>query len=79
METPEEIALRDATLTTGTWTVRAKNLIDSDFGDGYAAAHPELVIAFLKAAAIAYMTDRLARVIEQVASEVADALDEADA
>lgn len=77
METPEEIALRDAALTTGTWTAKAKRLIDADFGEGYASAHPELVAAWIKTAAMSYLADRLAIAFERAASELADAWSEA--
>lgn len=70
--------MRDAALTTGTWTANAKRLIDEDFGEGYAAAHPELVGAFIKAASTQFIAERIARAIEQLGSELADARREAD-
>lgn len=78
METKEQIAIRDAALTTGTWTARAKRLIDEDFGAGYAQAHPELVAAWIKAAAMTYVADRLTQAIDRAANELADAWTESE-
>ena len=38
--------------TVGAHLVEAREAIDAAFGDGHAARHPELVAAFLQAAAI---------------------------
>lgn len=73
METREAIALRDAALSTATWTAKAKRLIDEDFGEGYAAAHPELVAAWIKTAAMSYLADRLAIAFDNAATQLADA------
>ena len=79
METPEQIALRDAALTTGTWTAKAKRFIDEEFGNGYAEAHPDLVGAWIKTAAMSYLADRLSIAFERAAAELADAWSEPEA
>lgn len=67
-----EIALRDAALSVSTWTARAKNKIDEDFEPGYAEKHPELVAAFIKAAATHYLADMVSRAITDAAERLAD-------
>lgn len=43
--------MKQAADTAGSYMARASAAIDESFGEGYAAAHPELVGAFMQAAA----------------------------
>lgn len=47
-----ETLATQATKTAHEWLIDAKEAIDSVFGDGYAAKHPELVSGFIQAAAL---------------------------
>ena len=43
--------MKQAADTAGSYMARARAAIDESFGEGYAAAHPELVGAFMQSAA----------------------------
>lgn len=55
MGTPENL-MKQAGMTVHVYLMDAVRSIDGQFGDGYAAAHPELVAAFIQACAIDYAT-----------------------
>jgi hypothetical protein len=44
--------MRDAMSTAEGYLARAKRAIDEEFGEGFAAEHPELVVGFMQTAAI---------------------------
>ncbi len=69
-----KIAMDNAATSVGTWTARAKRHIDEDFGKGYAAAHPELVAAFIQAASRTYQVDVLSRSVADATQLIADTL-----
>lgn len=62
--------------TAGSYMARARAAIDESFGEGYAAAHPELVGAFMQAAAADFQAmwigQRLEALEEAVRDVVAD-------
>jgi 2-hydroxychromene-2-carboxylate isomerase len=51
----------------------ARQELDRVFGDGYAAAHPDVVIAIVQSAAADFAALALARAIEQVAAALLEA------
>lgn len=52
---PEEL-MRQSAYTAEYWMIEARGSIDNVFGQGYATAHPELVAAFMGAAAADFAT-----------------------
>jgi hypothetical protein len=68
--------MKQAADTAGSYMARARAAIDESFGEGYAAAHPELVGAFMQAAAADFQAmwigQRLEALEEAVRDVVAD-------
>ena len=56
--------LRQASDTAETYMGRAVHDIDDAFGKGYAAAHPDLVAAFMKVAAMDFNTAAMIKLKE---------------
>lgn len=59
-----------------TFMVRAKRKIDEEFGDGYAAAHPELVAAFMKVASEQFAVNSSGKVFGSALDRMADAIEQ---
>ncbi len=57
--------LRQAPMTAGDYMRNAIDSIDSRFGDGFSAKHPELVGAFMQTAAQDYHTAIIAQQIRE--------------
>lgn len=72
---------RDAATATGDCIDRAVANIDGQFGDGYAEDNPELVAAFLQAAAINFAAAVIASRLDKLADtlDVSDAIEQAAA
>lgn len=68
--------MKQAADTAGSYMARARAAIDESFGEGYAAAHPELIGAFMQAAAADFQAmwigQRLEALEEAVRDVVAD-------
>lgn len=68
--------MKQAADTAGSYMARARAAIDESLGEGYAAAHPELVGAFMQAAAADFQAmwigQRLEALEEAVRDVVAD-------
>lgn len=68
--------MKQAADTAGSYMARARAAIDESFGEGYAAAHPEIVGAFMQAAAADFQAmwigQRLEALEEAVRDVVAD-------
>ena len=62
--------MRQAAPTVAVYLHDAVKLIDTEFGDGYARLNPQLVGAFIQAAA----TDYLATTTEAAADDIASAI-----
>ncbi len=71
-----EELLSQATDTTATYMRRAQREIDDQFGDGYAAKHPELIVAFMQTAASDFNTASTAKVFGAAMLSVAEGLSE---
>lgn len=66
-KTRAEIMMKQAPMTCQEWIPKAREIIDAEFGEGYAKEHPELVGNFLNACGSdqeAMATLRLAEIIE---------------
>jgi len=64
--------MKQAADTAGTYMARAKAAIDESFGEGYAAAHPELVGAFMQAAAADFQAMWIGQRLEAMEGAVQD-------
>ena len=60
--------------TAETYMVKAKRIIDENFGGGYADAHPELIAAFMSTAAAECHTTVAAKVNSAAIRSVAESL-----
>jgi hypothetical protein len=74
--------MNQASMTAETYLTKAVEVIDGTFEKGYAAAHPQLIAAFMQVAAADFATATIAKAImyagEQWAeSGIADALTQA--
>lgn len=69
--------LRQASMTADVYLRRADQYIDRLFGNGFARANPELVAAFMQAAAIDLGSAIVARAIQNGFSELAGAVADA--
>ncbi|HCM64161.1 MAG TPA: hypothetical protein DIT05_16710 [Morganella sp. (in: Bacteria)] len=67
-----ETLATQATKTAYDWMVDAKSAIDSVFGDGYAAGHPELVSGFIQTAALDQAGMYLRAIAESLENNKAD-------
>lgn len=67
--------LEQAALSAATWMAKAVRLIDEEFGEGYARAHPELVGAFINAASRDYAANWVAGYLGDRLDYLADTLD----
>ncbi|WP_313048078.1 hypothetical protein [Pseudomonas soli] len=63
-----------ASRTAFDYMVAAKKNIDRTFGEGYAAAHPELVAAFMKSAGEDYNTAVMAVAVQEASDKIESAL-----
>ena len=59
-----------------TWMAQAKRCIDEEFGDGYAAANPALVGAFMRVCAMDFIAASAGERLVASLNAVADALRE---
>lgn len=82
VEASFDTLLSQANDTAVTYMRAALREIDAQFGEGYAAKHPELVIAFMRTAASDFNTSSTAKVfgasmlrISESLSQIADRLD----
>ena len=74
MSTSAEELMRQASMTAQQYFHAAIKSIDDKFGERYAETHPELIGAFLQAAATDFHTARLAQELQSAASIIADAI-----
>lgn len=70
--------LKQAPMTAHSFMVNARNDIDEMFGDGYAAAHPELMAAYMNAAAVDLHGATLGKVLPAALESIADAIRDRD-
>jgi hypothetical protein len=70
IEADSETLLRQASMTASEYLDRAVESIDTLLGAGYAKQHPELIGAFMQAAAIDLGTAVIAGAIEEVAESL---------
>lgn len=82
VEASFDTLLSQASETAATYMRTAQREVDTQFGAGYAAKHPELVIAFMQIAASDFNTSSTAKVfgasmqrISASLSEIADRLE----
>ena len=59
--------MKQASDTAHNYMLAAKNAIDSQFGEGYAANHPELVGAFMQTAAKDFHMSMICKVMKNIA------------
>lgn len=59
--------MRQAQMTAEVYLIDAITSIDKKLGVGYAAAHPELIGAFINASAIDFGASVIARALEAIA------------
>ena len=64
--------MKQAADTAGSYMARARAAIDESFGEGYAAAHPELVGAFMQAAAADFQAMWIGQRLEALEDAVRD-------
>lgn len=64
--------MKQAADTAGSYMARARDAIDESFGEGYAAAHPELVGAFMQAAAADFQAMWIGQRLEALEDAVRD-------
>ena len=67
--------LEQASTTTSGYMRAARVDIDTEFGEGYAAAHPELVAAYMQAAASDFNTSSSLKVWQGIMEGLCDAMD----
>lgn len=67
--------MRQAGSTAAEYMARARKEIDSEFGEGYAIKHPELVAVFMQVAASDFNSAANAVAAEIIGREVAMGLD----
>lgn len=65
--------MEDGSDAAVSYLVQAVKAIDEKFGDGYAKQHPELVGAFMKAAATDSQGIQIAKAIQELAEELSKA------
>lgn len=58
--------MKQASDTANEYMLAAIRMIDRKFGDNYANLHPELIAAFMQAAATDYQTSQLQRSLEGI-------------
>lgn len=63
-----------ASRTAFDYMAAAKQNIDRAFGEGYAAAHPELVAAYMKSAGEDYNTAVMAVAVQEASDKIESAL-----
>ncbi len=68
--------MKQAADTAGTYMARAKAAIDESFGEGYAAAHPELVGAFMQAATADFQAMWIGQHLDALKEAASDVLAE---
>ena len=64
--------MKQAADTAGSYMARARAAIDESFGEGYAAAHPEIVGAFMQAAAADFQAMWIGQCLEALEEAVRD-------
>ncbi|MGA9267877.1 MAG: hypothetical protein WBV79_15700 [Rhodomicrobium sp.] len=69
-----ETLMRQAYKTAAEYLNAAVREIDAEFGEGYAAKHPELVAAFMQTAAHDYRSASVSKYIGGTLSRIADSL-----
>jgi hypothetical protein len=69
--------IRQASMTADEYLMKAITNIDARLGQGYAKAHPELIAAFMQAAAIDMGTATIAKCVDSALEEVAGAITDA--
>lgn len=67
--------MRQAPDTADVYLRAAIRNIDSSFGDGYAAKHPELVAAMVRTSGADFNTSAMIVAIQEASSLIADALE----
>jgi hypothetical protein len=67
--------MRQAHGTANEYLINGVRDIDAVFGAGYAKAHPELLAAYMKTAALDLLTTTLAQEISQAIERVAEAME----
>lgn len=66
--------LKQAPMTAHSYMLNARKDIDEMFGDGYAAKHPELMAAYMNAAAIDLHGAVLGKLIPPALESIAEAI-----
>ena len=81
-QNPAKDQIRQATHTAGYYLHRAQQDIDECFGTGYAAKHPELVVAYMQIASADFTSEtwgslfyEFTQNLTSAISRIADALD----
>lgn len=67
-----ENLMKQAPMTVDVYLSSAKESIDTTFGDGYSAQHPELVSAYLQACSTDLATACIASCLQEIADACAD-------
>lgn len=67
--------MEKAHMTAYEYMRHAKLDVDAQFGDGYAAAHPELVAAYMQTAALDYLVNFGLQGLASESDRVVEALD----
>ena len=69
--TPSDL-LHQAVLTAHSYLSSAIRIIDDEFGEGYAKAHPELVAGFMHTAAMDFDSCMERQALNSLASDIGD-------
>jgi hypothetical protein len=66
--------LRQASMTIHDYLIHGVRCIDDKFGEGYAARHPELLAAFIQAAAQDFHSSTMAKIAGEVSEQLSAAV-----
>lgn len=69
-----ETLLKQALMTAHVYLCEAIKSIDQKMGDGYAKLHPELIAAYMAAAASDFNTSVQAKSLAEASDQIADAI-----
>jgi hypothetical protein len=70
MENRAELLMRQASMTAHDYMMNAKHDVDEIFGEGYAKQHPELVGAYMQAAAANFAATFQGDRLEEIAGHL---------
>ncbi|GKS69962.1 hypothetical protein W03_19660 [Nitrosomonas sp. PY1] len=71
--TPSDL-MRQAVLTSHSYLSSAIRIIDEELGEGYAKAHPELIVGFMKTSAMDFHTAITHQKFDDLIAEICDSL-----